>query len=56
MGGHGGHGWARRTGGHVPTLPRPCWVMGFAQIRSFFLGGGGGGVGEMEDGLGKKFA
>jgi len=29
------------TGVHVPTLLRPCWVMGFAQIRSFFFGGEG---------------
>jgi len=29
-------------GGHVPTLPRPEWVMRFAQIRSSF---GGVGVG-----------
>jgi len=24
---------------HGPTLPRPCWVMEFTQIRSFFFGG-----------------
>jgi len=30
------------TGGHVPTMPQPCLVMGFAQIRSFFWGGGRG--------------
>jgi len=29
----------------VPTLPRPCWVMGFAHIRSFFEGGGEMGTG-----------
>jgi len=34
------------TGGHVSTLPRPCWVMGFLQIRRIF-----GGRGGMEDGL-----
>jgi len=28
------------TGGH---LPQPCWVMGFAQIRRDFFGGGDGG-------------
>ena len=27
------------TVGHVSTLPQPCWVMGFAQIRSFFFWG-----------------
>jgi len=37
------------TGGS--TLPRPCWVMGFAEILSFFFGGGGG---EMDDGLRKQ--
>jgi len=26
------------TGGHLPSLPRPCCVMGFAQIQSFFGG------------------
>ena len=31
------------TSGHMPTLPCPCWVVGFAQIRSFL--GGGRGVG-----------
>jgi len=36
------------TGGHVTTLPRPFWVMGFAQFRRVW------GVGEMEDGLGNK--
>jgi len=25
------------TGGHVPTLPRPGWVVRFAQIRRVFL-------------------
>jgi len=29
-------------GGHVPTLPRLCWVMRFAQILSFLRRGGGG--------------
>jgi len=29
-------------GGHVPTLPRTCWVVGFAQIRLVFLGRGTG--------------
>jgi len=32
----------------MPTLPRSCWVVGFAQIRTVFL------EGEMEDGLGNK--
>ena len=29
------------TDGHVPTLSRPCWVMGFAQIRIFLFWGEG---------------
>jgi len=27
------------TGGHVPTLPRPCWVIRFTQIRRVFREG-----------------
>ena len=30
----------------VATLPRPCWITGFAQIQSFLVG-----LGEMEDGI-----
>ena len=29
------------TGGHVSTLPRPCWVMGFAQIWRVLFGARG---------------
>jgi len=31
------------TGGHVPTLPRPGWVVRFAQIRRVFWRSRGGG-------------
>ena len=33
------------TGGHVPTLPRPGWVVRFAQIRGVFWSSGGEGGG-----------